>query len=67
KYTVTGMAENNTPGEKNTKIRFEFLDKTGKVVASEEAPLTIANGGAAKFTVEVRQPGIAAYRYQPVM
>ena len=67
KYSVSGTAENATPGAKNTKVRFEFLDKSGKVVASEEAPLNLGNGGSAKFKVEVSGSGIAGYRYQPIM
>ena len=66
-YTVSGTAESNSAAAKSAKIRFEFIDKSGKVVASEEAPISVAAGGSTKFSISVKQPGITGYRYQPVM
>ena len=48
-------------------LKFEFLDNTGKVVASQEATVGPVQPGESKtFSVTVEQPGIVAYRYAPI-
>ncbi len=66
KHTLTGTVENLTEKPASYTITFEFLDKEGKVVASQNAPVSVPAKGKTDFTVEVSQPGIVAFRYKPI-
>ncbi|MFN2397126.1 MAG: tetratricopeptide repeat protein [Gemmatimonadaceae bacterium] len=66
KHKLTGSVENAsaTPGE--YVIKFEFLDKSGNVVASETATVSVPARSKKEFTVEVEKEGIVSFRYAPI-
>ncbi|MGI9077785.1 MAG: tetratricopeptide repeat protein [Gemmatimonadaceae bacterium] len=66
KHTLTGSVENLTAKPATYNITFEFLDKEGKVVASQVATVSVPAKGKSDFKVEVSQPGIVAFRYKPI-
>ncbi len=66
KHTLTGEVENLTDKPAKYSITFEFLDKEGKVVASQDTPVSVPAKGKTDFKVEVSQPGIVAFRYKPI-
>lgn len=68
KASVDGTITNLDPkATKTYQIKFEFLDKDGKVVATQEASVgPVAPTSAKAFKVEVDKPGIAWFRYAPV-
>lgn len=67
KVTLTGTVQNRGTAAKTYTIKFQFLDKTGQVVASQDAPpLTVDPQGTQSFTVSAEQPGIVAYKYAPL-
>ncbi|MEJ7811275.1 MAG: tetratricopeptide repeat protein [Gemmatimonadaceae bacterium] len=65
-HTLTGSAENTTDAAGNYVIKFEFLDKTGNVVASREAAVSVPPKSKKEFRVEVSQAGVVAFRYAPI-
>jgi len=67
KHTLGGSIENLTEADKSYTLKFEFLDATGGVVASKEAPVEGVGGKKSKsFRLEVEGAGIVAYRYAPL-
>jgi tetratricopeptide (TPR) repeat protein len=67
KVMIAGTVENRTDAAKTWPIKFEFLDATGKVIATQDVPpLTVDPKGTKSFSVSVEQPGIAAYKYEPL-
>ncbi len=67
KLLLGGTVQNLTDAPKTWPIKFEFLDKTGKVIATQDVPpLTVAPKASKDFTVTVEQPGIAAFKYEPL-
>ena len=65
KATVAGSVTNQGTEAKTVTIKVDFLDRTGKVVASKEQALgEIAAGRSARFSL-THQPGneVAAFRY----
>jgi Flp pilus assembly protein TadD len=67
KLTLGGTVQNLTDTPKTWPIKFEFLDKTGKVIATQDVPpLTVDPKGSKDFTVTVQQAGIAAFKYEPL-
>ncbi|MBC7791029.1 MAG: hypothetical protein H7Z74_13870 [Anaerolineae bacterium] len=67
KHTLTGEVENLTAKAATHNITFEFLDKEGKVIASQDTPVSVPAKGKVDFRVEVSQPGIVAFRYKPIV
>jgi tetratricopeptide (TPR) repeat protein len=69
-HTVVGYVENRDTTTKTAKsyvIPFEFLDGTGKVVATQTVNVgPVAPKEKKEFTVKVDQSGIASYRYAAV-
>jgi hypothetical protein len=66
--TIDGQIANmDSKATKNYEIKFEFLDKDGKVVATKSATIAGVGPTSAKaFKVEVEAPGITWFRYAPV-
>lgn len=66
-HTVTGTVENRAAAAGNYTIPFEFLDKDGKVVATQTVTVgPVAPKEKKEFTVKVEQAGIVSYRYPSV-
>jgi tetratricopeptide (TPR) repeat protein len=65
---ITGAIENlDAKATKNYTIKFEFMDKDGKVVATQEASVgPVAPKERKAFKVEVDKPGVSWFRYAPV-
>lgn len=67
KHTLKGAIENTSAKAATYTVKFEFLDKEGKVVASKEVTVgPVSPSGNAPFSVEVEQTGIVAFRYSPI-
>ena len=67
KHTLEGTVENMGTAAGNYTIKFEFLDRTGKVVATESATVgPVAPKESKRFAVSVSQAGIASFRYASV-
>ena len=66
-HRLVGNVENRAAAEKTFKGRFEFLDATGKVVATKEQSIgPVPAKGRLQFEVVVEQAGIVAFRYAPL-
>jgi tetratricopeptide (TPR) repeat protein len=67
KSTLTGTVENRGAAAKPYVLTIEFLDKDGKVVATQRADVgSVAPKTSKPFTVSAEAPGVVAYRYQPL-
>lgn len=67
KSTVTGTVENRGAAAKAYALTVEFLDKDGRVVATQRADVgSVAPKSSKPFTVTADGPGVVAYRYQPL-
>jgi tetratricopeptide (TPR) repeat protein len=67
KHTLRGSVENRGKATGNYTLKVEFVDKSGNVVATQEAVVGPVNPKETKpFTVEVNQSGIVAFRYAPI-
>jgi tetratricopeptide (TPR) repeat protein len=67
KSTLTGSVENRGTAAKPYSVTIEFLDQTGKVVATQKADLgTVAPKSSKPFSVTGEGAGVVAYRYQPL-
>jgi tetratricopeptide (TPR) repeat protein len=68
KSTVAGTIQNSGSTDKDITIKVEFLDRTGRVVATKEAAVgNVAAGRSGRFSVTTT-PGkeVAAFRYAPI-
>jgi tetratricopeptide (TPR) repeat protein len=66
KHVLGGSIENLSDAQKSYTLKLEFLDATGKVVATKEQPVeAVAAKGAKSFRIEVEGEGIIAFRYAP--
>jgi tetratricopeptide (TPR) repeat protein len=64
KHTVTGTVENRGAAAGNYDVAVEFLDRSGKVVATSAAKVgPVAPKAKADFKVQVEHDGIVAFRY----
>ncbi len=66
KVNVSGTVQNNGTAPKSETIKFQMLDKTGQVVASQDVPVQVPAGASQPFDFTVSAPGIAAYKYAPL-
>ena len=65
--SLKGSVENRGASAKTVAVTVEFLDKDGKVVATQRADVgAVAPKAKKSFTVTATAPGVAAYRYQPL-
>jgi hypothetical protein len=65
-YTVAGTAENLLDKAGTYTIKFQFLDKSGNVVTTKDATVSLQPKATQDFSVQVTQPGIVAFRYAPI-
>ena len=68
KSTVAGTVQNSGSTDKDITVKVEFLDRTGRVVATQEAAVgNVAAGRSGRFSVTTT-PGkeVAAFRYAPI-
>lgn len=68
KSTVAGTVQNTGSADKNVTVKVDFLDRTGRVVATKEAAVgNVAAGRSGRFSVTTT-PGkeVAAFRYAPI-
>ena len=64
---LNGEIENRGTAPKSFNLSLEFLDREGKVVATQEVPVEgVAPQSSKPFTVTVPQGGIVAFRYKPL-
>ena len=65
-HRLVGSVENRGTAARTFKARFEFLDATGKVVATKEQTVgPVPAKERMQFEVVVEQAGIVAFRYAP--
>lgn len=64
---IAGEVENRGTASKSFNIYFEFIDKTGAVVASQQTTVgPIAPKGKQTFRVKADAKNVAGYRYRPI-
>ena len=67
KRTLVGSVQNAGKAQKSFTVKIEFLDKSGNVVATQEATVgPVAPQESAEFTVTAENDAIIAYRYAPL-
>jgi tetratricopeptide (TPR) repeat protein len=66
KYKLAGTVENTSGAARKDTLTVEFLDRTGKVVATQSAPVPVAPKESAPFTMEADGATIAGFRYAPI-
>jgi tetratricopeptide (TPR) repeat protein len=67
KMEVSGTVANLTAAPKTYTLKFQFIDVSGKVLGSQDAPpLNVPAHGSQPFSVSVTQPGVIAYKYSPL-
>ena len=64
KATVAGSVQNSGTDAKNVTLKVDFLDRSGKVIATKEQALEVPAGRSARFSLTTT-PGkeVAAFRY----
>jgi tetratricopeptide (TPR) repeat protein len=67
KIQVAGHVDNLTAAPKTYALKFQFLDATGKVLATQDAPpLAVGPHASQDFDVSANQPGVVSYKYAPL-
>jgi hypothetical protein len=67
KMEVAGTVQNMSAAAKTYTLKVQFLDVSGKVLTSQDVPLTsVAPQASQPFDVTVTQPGVIAYKYLPL-
>ncbi|HEU4585024.1 MAG TPA: FxLYD domain-containing protein [Gemmatimonadaceae bacterium] len=66
KHTLTGSVENLGAAPKNVSLAVQFLDKSGTVVDTQTAALSLKPNASSEFTLTANGAGIVAYRYEAV-
>src|SRR5437762_8087682 len=67
KHTLGGTVENLSAETKSYDVKFEFLDATGKVIATSTAKLdAVAPKTSKPFRVTADGEGVVAFRYAPI-
>jgi tetratricopeptide (TPR) repeat protein len=67
KATLAGNIENLSAAAKTYTLKVDFLDTTGKTVATQEATVGSVDPKASKpFRITVEKEGIAAFKYAPL-
>jgi hypothetical protein len=68
KSTLGGTIVNNSQQPQTYTVKFDFLDQSGKVIASQTATVgPVAPGQTGRFNVSGSGAGIAAFRYAPLV
>ncbi len=66
KHVLGGTVENISDAAADWTMKFDFLDATGKVVASKETSVAgLASKSSKAFRVEVEGEGVVAFKYAP--
>jgi len=68
KAVVAGSVQNTGTADKNVTMKVEFLDRTGKAIATKDVEVAIPAGKTARFNATVT-PGnkeITAFKYHPI-
>jgi DNA-binding SARP family transcriptional activator len=66
KLILGGTLQNSGTTDKSLTIKFQFIDKTGQVLASSDVPVQIPAQGMQNFEASGTAPGIAAFKYAPL-
>lgn len=67
KHVLGGTIENLTEAEKSYDLKVEFLDVSGKVIATGDAKVeAVPAKGNKPFRIETQGEGIVAFRYAPI-
>ncbi|HZI40488.1 MAG TPA: FxLYD domain-containing protein, partial [Gemmatimonadaceae bacterium] len=68
KSTVGGTVENKTEQSQTYTVKVDFLDVSGKVIASQTANVgPVAAGQSGRFSVSAPGANVAAFRYAPLV
>lgn len=68
KSTLGGTVTNSSDQSQTYNVKVDFLDVTGKVVTSQTATVgPVAPGQSGRFSVTGSGPGIAAFKYAPLV
>ena len=65
-HTLAGTVENVSGKNKDYTLKFEFLDRQGNVVTTQETQVSVPAKGKKDFSLKVTQDGVAAFRYARV-
>jgi len=67
KHTLAGNIENLSAAAKTYTLKVDFLDNSGKTVATQEATVGAVDPKASKpFRITVEKEGVAAFKYAPI-
>ena len=67
KMEVSGKVENLSTAAKTYALKVQFMDASGKVLATQDVPpLAVSPHASQPFDVMVTQPGVIAYKYAPL-
>ena len=66
KLTIGGTVANSSAQPKSYTIKFQFIDKNGQTVASQDVPIQVPASGTQQFETSASQPGIASFKYAPL-
>jgi hypothetical protein len=64
--TIGGVVQNSTSSPKSLTVKFQFIDKNGQTVTSQDVPVQVPATGMQNFETTVTGQGIAAYKYAPL-
>jgi hypothetical protein len=65
-YTLEGSVENLAAKAKQASLVVQFIDKTGGVVDTQTANLSLGPNASSNFKLTASGEGIVAYRYEAV-
>jgi tetratricopeptide (TPR) repeat protein len=65
-FTLEGSVENLAAKAKQASLVVQFIDKTGNVVDTQTANLSLGPNASSDFKLTGSGEGIVAYRYEPV-
>jgi tetratricopeptide (TPR) repeat protein len=67
KTTLGGTVTNNTDAQRSFSFKVEFIDKSGKVIGSQDVSVgPVAPQKSATFSATATGAGIVAFRYNPI-
>lgn len=67
KHTLAGTVENTSAAARTYTLKFDFLDTSGNVVATQEATVGSVDPKTSKpFRLTVEKEGVAAFKYAPL-
>ena len=66
KLTIAGTVANSSAKNDSLTLKFQFIDKNGQTVASQNVPVQVPASGTQQFETSVTQAGIASFKYAPL-